>query len=344
MFKKKRWKRAEQGAFLYKLGILLGQGYSINKCIELLRSQFPPKNQVLLDNFLDVLSSGNSLIEAFTKLKLPDEVISSLSINSVNGNLTVSLKENGTFMKKKAEWQSRLNKTLRYPLFLLFLTAWIGILFYHFLFPQFTLLFSSLEVKTPLFTEIMLTILAMFPYLIIGVLIVLLISWIVIYLVKRRVSYSDQMSLLLAVPILKKFIKLRNSHFFSINFGSMLKSGLPVTDALIVMEKHMRKGFFQEESKRLQKGLIDGKPLHDLLLDKPYYAKEMSGVVRLGQAHGELGTELIQYGEWIFIELEEKIVSELQKIQPILFAFIGGYVLLMFASMLLPMFKLMDAL
>jgi competence protein ComGB len=344
VFKKKRWKRASQGVFLYKLGLLLSQGYSLNNSIELLRSQLPYKEQDLLDELLDILSAGNPVVDVFSRLNLPNEVISSLSINSVNGNLTVSLMENGTFIKKKAEWSEKLNKAIRYPLFLLFLTAWIGILFYHFLFPQFSLLFSSLEVKTPVFTSIMLSILSIFPFIVIAAFIIVLISWIAFYFFKRKASYSDQMSLLLSVPILKTFLVLINSHYFSINFGSMLKSGLSVTDALIVMEKHMKKGFYQEESIRLQKGLLDGKALPELLLKKPFYAKQMIEIVRFGQARGALGSELIQYGEWIFLELEEKILSHLQKIQPVLFALIGGIVLLMFASMLLPMFKLMDAL
>lgn len=124
----------------------------------------------------------------------------------------------------------------------------------------------------------------------------------------------------------------------------MLKSGLPVSDALVVMEMHLNKGFYKEESQRLQKGLLNGKLLPDLLLLKPYFTKELAEIVRYGQAHGELGAELTSYGEWIFSELEEMIYSALQKIQPILFAVIGGFVLLMFASMLLPMFKLMEAL
>ncbi len=343
MFKKK-WKRASQGIFLYKLGLLLSQGYSINKSIELLRSHLPNKEQELIEKLLETLSAGSPVLEVFSKLNLPDEVISSLSINSVNGNLTDSLMENGNFMKKKAEWQERLNKSIRYPLFLLFLTIWIGILFYYFLFPQFSLLFSSLEVKTPAFTSIMLSFLSLFPYLLIAALLTFLLGWIAVYYVRRNTSYSNQMRLLTTIPFLKKFLFLMNSHYFSINFGSMLKSGLPVTDALMVMERHMKKGFFQEESIRLQKGLMDGKTLPELLLHKPFYAKEMTDIIRFGQANGALGFELIQYGEWIFIELEEKILSDLQKIQPILFAIIGGFVLLMFASMLLPMFQLMDAL
>lgn len=344
MFKKKRWKRSSQGTFLYKLGILLSQGYSINKSIEFLRSQLPDKQQYLLDELLEILSAGSPVLDVFSKLNLPDEVISSLSINSVNGNLTRSLMENGTYIKKKAEWRNRLNQVIRYPLFLLFLTAWIGILFYFFLFPQFSLLFSSLEVKTPVFTSVMLSILSKLPYLIITALVFAFIGWIAVKFVKRTTSYSDQMSLFVSIPILKHFFLLMNSHYFSINFGSLLKSGLPVTDALIVMEKHMKGGFCKEESIRLQKGLIDGKALPELFLNIPFYTKEMTEVIRFGQAHGALGTELIQYGEWLFLELEEKILANLQKIQPVLFALIGGFVLLMFASMLLPMFKLMDAL
>ncbi|MCM3716794.1 competence type IV pilus assembly protein ComGB [Fictibacillus phosphorivorans] len=343
MFKKK-WKRASQGIFLYKLGLLLSKGYSINKSIELVKSHLPDKEQDLIEDLLETLSNGNSVLDVFSRLNLPDEVISSLSINSVNGNLTNSLLENGNFMKKKTEWQERLNKAIRYPLFLLFLTVWIGILFYYFLFPQFSLLFSSLEVKTPAFTSIMLSFLSLFPYLLVTVLLLSLVGWVAVYYARRNTSCSYRMRVLTSIPFMRSFLLLMNSHYFSMNFGSMLKSGLSVTDALIIMEKHMKKGFFQEESMRLQKGLLDGKTLPELLLETPFYLQGMSDIIRFGQANGELGRELVQYGEWILIELEEKILSNLQKIQPILFSVIGGFVLLMFASMLLPMFQLMEAL
>ncbi|MBN3556109.1 type II secretion system F family protein [Fictibacillus nanhaiensis] len=342
--RRRGWKRASQGTFLYKLGFLLDQGYTINKSIELVRSQLPEKRREVADNMLEILASGHSVIEIFSPLQLPNEIVSSLSINSANGNLTKSLMENGIFMKKKADWRARLNKAIRYPLFLLFLTIWIGIVFYQFLFPQFFILFSSLDVKTPLFTTWMLTCLGIMP-LIGGCFLTLGITlWIVVIIMKKKAKPSTQMDLLMRIPILKQFLVLMNTHFFSVNFGSMLQSGLSLSDALLVMEKHLNKGFYKEESQRLQKGLLNGDELTDLLLARSYFTTELAEIVRFGLAHGELGRELISYGEWIFKELEEKIYSSLQKIQPILFAGIGLFVLLMFASMLLPMFKLMEAL
>ncbi|MET3727827.1 competence protein ComGB [Fictibacillus halophilus] len=338
------WNRTSQGTFLFKLGFLLDQGYSINKSIELVKSQLPQKRREVADDMLEILVSGNPVIDIFSPLHLPKEIVSSIAINSANGNLTRSLMENGTFMKKKADWRARLNKSIRYPLFLLFLTVWIAIVFYQFLFPQFSILFSSLEVKTPLFTTWMLTFLGIMPvfgacFLALGITL-----WIVITVMRKRAKPSTQMDLLMRIPILKKFLVLMNTHFFSVHFGSMLQSGLSVSDALLVMEKHLDKGFYKEESQRLQKGLLNGAELTDLLLAKPYFTNELAEIVRFGLAHGELGRELISYGEWIFKELEEKIYSSLQKIQPILFAGIGVFVLLMFASMLLPMFTLMEAL
>ncbi|MED1863488.1 competence type IV pilus assembly protein ComGB [Fictibacillus nanhaiensis] len=338
------WKRASQGTFLYKLGFLLDQGYTINKSIELVRSQLPQKRREVADTMLEILASGSSVIEIFTPLQLPKEVVSSLSINSANGNLTRSLMENGTFMKKKAEWRARLTKAIRYPLFLLFLTAWIGIVFYQFLFPQFSNLFSSLEVETPMFTTWMLTFLGIIPLFGVSFLTLCITLWIVIIMMRKKSKPSTQMDLLMRVPILRKFLVLLNTHFFSVNFGSMLQSGLSVSDALFVMEDHLNNGFYKEESQRLHKGLMNGAELNDLLLEKPYFTSELAEIVRFGLAHGELGRELISYGEWIFKELEEKIYSSLQKVQPILFAGIGVFVLLMFASMLLPMFTLMEAL
>ncbi|MQR95604.1 competence type IV pilus assembly protein ComGB [Fictibacillus phosphorivorans] len=342
--RRRDWKRASQGTFLYKLGFLLDQGYTINKSIELVRSQLPEKKREVADNMLEILASGHSVIDIFSPLQLPNEIVSSLSINSANGNLTKSLMENGTFLKKKADWRARLNKAIRYPLFLLFLTIWIGIVFYQFLFPQFSILFSSLDVKTPLFTTWMLTCLGIMP-LIGGCFLALGITlWIVMVIMRKKAKPSTQMDLFMRIPILKQFLVLMNTHFFSVNFGSMLQSGLSLSDALLVMEKHLNKGFYKEESQRLQKGLLNGDELTELLLAKSYFTTELAEIVRFGLAHGELGRELISYGEWIFKELEEKIYSSLQKIQPILFAGIGVFVLLMFASMLLPMFKLMEAL
>ncbi|ANC77847.1 hypothetical protein ABE65_013980 [Fictibacillus phosphorivorans] len=342
--RRRDWKRASQGTFLYKLGFLLDQGYTINKSIELVRSQLPEKRREVADNMLEILASGHSVIDIFSPLQLPNEIVSSLSINSANGNLTKSLMENGTFLKKKADWRARLNKAIRYPLFLLFLTIWIGIVFYQFLFPQFSILFSSLDVKTPLFTTWMLTCLGIMPliggcFLASGITL-----WIVMVIMRKKAKPSTQMDLFMRIPILKQFLMLMNTHFFSVNFGSMLQSGLSLSDALLVMEKHLNKGFYKEESQRLQKGLLNGDELTELLLAKSYFTTELAEIVRFGLAHGELGRELISYGEWIFKELEEKIYSSLQKIQPILFAGIGVFVLLMFASMLLPMFKLMEAL
>ncbi|WNB93556.1 competence type IV pilus assembly protein ComGB [Bacillus sp. NEB1478] len=340
----KQWKRASQGEFLYKLGQLLNQGYSLNKSIEVLRPQLRNKEKRYLDLALDRLDEGHLLIEFFSKLNLPNEVLSSIAINSENGNIVESLMENGTYMKKKAEWLERLNKTLRYPLFLLFLTVWIGFLFYQFLFPQFSLLFASLEIKTPIFTSIMIYLLMLTPKILLSLLVILIICGVGAIIVKSRLKPSSKMTLLTSIPIVKKYIKLLNTHFLCVNFGSMLKSGLSVTDSLIVMENQMQIEFFKDESVRIQKGLINGKSLPDLLRDTPFYVQELAEIVHFGQVHGNLGSDLLQYGEWLFNALEDKILNAMQKIQPILFGLIGGFVLLLFASMLLPMFNLIEAL
>jgi competence protein ComGB len=340
----RRWKRSSQGAFLYKWGLLLSKGYSINQGIELLMPQMAYREKNLMDEVQNLLSTGSPLSEIFHKLQLPKNVVHSLTISSTNGNLHQSLMENGMYMKKKAEWGERLNKTLRYPLFLLFITFWIAFIFYHFLYPQFSLLFSSLKINPPFFTTFILSVLANIPFIGLIILLSVFIFGLAVHCFRKRASASIQMDLMMLVPVFHKIIKLLNTHYLSVNLGAMLKSGLSVKDSLNVMEQHMSGGFFREESRRIKNGLLDGRSLPDLLKEKKYYTNELTGLIEFGQAHGKLGYDLVQYGEWLFMELEEKISRWIIRLQPILFALIGGFVLLLFASMLLPMFKLMEGL
>jgi competence protein ComGB len=338
------WRRDSQGAFLYKLGLLLSKGYTLKEGIELLKSQLGKKEEGLLDESLLLLSAGGTLSEIFKKLRFPQNVVDSLIISSTSGNLQQSLMENGNYMKKKAEWKDRLNKTLRYPLFLLFLTFWMSFIFYQFLYPQFSLLFSSIKIEPPLITQLMLDFLSRLPLIGLSFLILLLFVLLFTLALKRKAKPSTQIKLIMAFPLMNKVIQLMITYFFSLNFGALQKSGLSVSDALYVMTQNMSWGFYKEESMRLEQGLLDGKALPDLLKEKKYYTKELSHIVEFGQAHGDVGSDLIHYGDWLFIELEEHINKLIMRLQPLLFSIIGCLVLFLFMSLLLPMFKIMEAL
>lgn len=70
----------------------------------------------------------------------------------------------------------------------------------------------------------------------------------------------------------------------------------------------------------------------------------MSQVVGHGQANGRLARELYTYSQFVLERLEDKTMKWLLMIQPAAYITVGITVLIMYLSMIMPMYHMMEAL
>ncbi|UZJ80669.1 competence type IV pilus assembly protein ComGB [Fictibacillus sp. KU28468] len=343
MKKGRNWSNKQQGAFLMRLGRLLEQGYTLPKAIPILKLHQNRWMQDGLHRVYDCLKRGYSLHEALARERFSSDVLGFLELSEKHGDLRFSVMEGAKMLQKKEEIKERFIKATRYPIFLFAVVLSICFIMFHLLIPHFLSLYSSLDINFPYFTIVMISIIKKVPFLFFLFAAFTVTAAAAYIAVMKKISPSKRISLLLRIPIVKRTLPVLITHQFSIQLGSLLKGGLAINEALKILEQNQYMRFFRTEAALMKQELVNGLRFEDIVAQKRYFVPELSMIIAHGQSCGMLDKELIAYSEILLAYAEEKMAKYIVVVQPVLFLFIGVMILVMFVSMLLPMFKMMDS-
>jgi competence protein ComGB len=341
---KNKWQRKEQGRFLLYVGQLLDQGYSLATAIELVGIQQREEIRNKVSEILAILREGLPLHAIFLHYHFPKEVVGFLYFAEQHGNLTFAFKESGKLLLKRDELLQEFYKLIRYPILLCVVTTAVLSIIIRQLIPQFQSLYESLNVDLPFITIAFLNVINKFPYFLVAITLLLVLIYFFYMMNVRNLSPLQRMKLLLKLPLLKSILSLFITHYFAIQLSYLLKGGLSILDSLTIFEKQSYFQFFQLESINIKAGLREGIDFPSLLERNPLFAPELSYVVSHGLANGSLSKELAEYGSFLYQAFEEKFKFYFAILQPLLFSIVGVVILIMFTSVLVPMFHLLNSL
>jgi competence protein ComGB len=334
----------QQIFFLRHIGSMLMKGYSLSESLLLISNHLPQKIAKELHECLKDLHEGNSIDVVFRRLSLPKEIIGYLYFADQYGNLTSGFLESSVLLEKKHHFFERLVKTIRYPLFLLVFAFGMSIAVKQFIVPQFNRLFFSMNVEIPLFSRLFFQFLQLVPGITLSILALFLICCFSFTLVYKKKPPLEQLQLLIRVPFIRTIVIFTYTHFFAVQLGSLLKGGLSVLDSLTIMHEQSHMKFYQEEAKEMKNRLQNGEQLDVIIKERKWFESQMHVSVAHGQASGNLPEELHQYSEWILSILEQKINRIVSIIQPLAFLFIGVFVVLLYVSLMVPIYGMMNVL
>ncbi|WP_306475029.1 competence type IV pilus assembly protein ComGB [Bacillus pseudomycoides] len=343
MFERKGWRLHEQVLLLRRLGELLEKGYSLLQALEFLQFQLSSQKQIQLQHIAEELKNGQSIHDAFHQLMFHPDILSYLFYAQRHGDISFALQQGSVLLHRKDKHQKDMMKVLRYPIFLSFFLLGILAVFNFVLLPQFETLYSSLRASSVSFTDHIMLLIRMLPYMIGGFFLCLVLGTCIYVSYIQKLPPVQRMNIMIRIPLIKTFLILINSHYFSVQLSGLLHGGLSVLEALTLMVEQKHHPFFQCEATRIEELLIAGEQLDSIIMKSGYYERELSYVIAHGQANGNLATELGDYSELTIEKMEGKIQRILVIIQPLLFTCIGIIVVLMYLAMIMPMFQMMNS-
>ncbi|WP_191565253.1 competence type IV pilus assembly protein ComGB [Metabacillus idriensis] len=341
---KKRWVLKDQAIFLKRLSSLLEKGYSLNEAMKFTAIDLSEEKKQDILFCLNELSKGVLLRTTFEKLQFHSEVLSYLYFSEKHGNLEFALREGGEMLNRKMIQHEKLKKVLQYPLFLFFT---IGILMYisqSVIAPQFEQIYRSMNLKQSFLTEVLFFIFqgsTFFMVLLVLLFICCLIFYVAFF---KNLLPQEKMRMSMKIPLWKKFALLLNSYYFSLQLSNLLKSGLSIYESLTVFENQNLLPFFRDEAAWFIRQLKKGDRFEVLVERNDFYEKELTQVVAHGQANGHLARELYTYSQFVLERIETKMMKWIMLIQPAAYLAVGLTVLIMYLSMILPMYHMMEAL
>lgn len=342
MMIKKSWKMKDQASFLNRLNDLCEKGYTLKDGLLFLQLNETGYKKEDLSLCIQRLAKGDSLRAALAELQFHRDVLGYLYFAEQHGDLQFALKESSNMLKKKMIQVEKLMKLLRYPIFLIFTIIIILFIVNTVIMPQFEKLYEAMNVEPSFFSIFLLVLFDFSKWFLFIFLFMICLSSLYYFVGFKKKQADEQMSLLLNIPILNKFLKMFNSYFFSLQLSNLLKGGLSTFESFKIFENQNMLPFFKIEATCIIEQLKKGERLESIVEDRRFYEKELAHVILHGQANGKLARELYTYSQLIIEQLEEKILKMITVIQPAIYILVGCVILFVYLSMLLPMYEMIE--
>lgn len=291
------------------------------------------------------VENGQNLAKSLEKFpKVFDKFyVSLIAIGEESGNLEENLAYLASELQKSYEFDKKVKGAMLYPELIISVALVMGGGISIYVLPQLANLFTSLDVKLPLTTRILLYIsVLMQHYGLIIVPSVFAVFFLLTLLVKTAAVKPLWHRFLLKIPIFGTFIQNSQTAGFCRNLGLMLKSGLSIIASLKAsaasMDNVVYKGYILSLIKTVEKG----KSLSDELANGqyPYFPSIVAKMVGVGEKTGKLDETLLYLGDFFADEVDATAKNLPSILEPALLVIIAAIVLFLALAIIGPIYDL----
>ncbi len=339
----------DQINFAKNLAVLLKGGVTINEAIDSLASQ--NRRGLLKDvllRFKSRLEKGISLASSIEEEgKLFDPVFVSLvKAGEVSGALADNLEFLAVWLERDSRLRQEIKGVMLYPKIVLSAVVILGGILAVVILPKLVPLFTSLHVKLPLVTVILLKF-SLFsqkywPMIIVGILLV----WLIIYLLfkVKKILFAYHRSLV-KIPYVKEFVVGYQLALFSQLMGTLMRSGIAIDEALHIAYLGTANLYFKQALNAIIDRVNKGVSLVSSMKEFPdIYPVNSISVLAVGENSGTLEDSFFKISDYWTKEIIERTKVLPTIIEPILLVLIALAVAFIALSIILPIYKLTGSL
>jgi type IV pilus assembly protein PilC len=337
----------EKMLFTRNLAVMVSSGLPVPRALQNLAMQTKNKRfSKILTTVGDDLQAGKTLAEALGKHPgvFNELFVNMVGVGEVSGSLEEVLDILATQLEKDNDLLSKVRGALVYPMVILFAMTAVGVLMLTYILPKITTVFRDMNVTLPATTQF---IIGMSDFLInnwiLAIILVLSLGIGVRFFSGTSLGKSFFGKLYVSLPIVGPIVVKVNCARFSRIYSSLLSSGVPVVNALAIVERTIGNVHYKRVMKIASEEIQRGVNLSVVLVRYPkLFPVIVPQIIQVGEETGK--TEMVLGRLALFYEEE---VSQITKnmssiIEPILMLFIGGGVGFFAVAMLQPMYSVLE--
>jgi len=292
------------------------------------------------------INAGNSMahaMEPYTE-EFGHVALAMTNLGERTGNISESYHKLADILENIRDNTAKFKKAIRTPLITL---AAMGIAFTILIMvvvPKFKDIFDKFKTELPLPTQILLKMewaLSNYGILILAALIGMVVA--VKYFYKNNMDFKLSMDRILIHPkfyLINKAIFLSTMHKYNLVFGELVKSGIPVSEALDTAVGMVDNLAIKEQLLSVNANIGRGMSLAESFEITGLYENMLLQMIKAGEAGGQLDAMLDKVTQYYDMQFQDLIDNLAAYIEPILLFFIAGLVLLMALGIFMPMWDL----
>lgn len=327
-----------------QLATMISAGLALLRALTILAEQ--SENETLgrtIDQVRKDVESGLSLSEAIAK---HDTIFPPLFINLVRagetgGFLESSLESIADNYEKEVKLRGTIKSALTYPVVVLIM-ALLGVVgMILFIVPVFQKMFEGLGGALPAPTQFLVILsesaIWWLPTLVVGGSIFSL--WWGRNKHQPRVrQFIDPLKL--RMPVFGQLMTKIAIARFTRNFGTMMRSGVPILQALSIVGATSGNYVIEKALVNVQESVRQGRSIAAPLIDEPIFPSMVTQMISVGEDSGSLETMLEKISDFYDAEVESTTEQLTALIEPLMIAFMGVLLGGMILALYLPVFNI----
>lgn len=343
---KKKVSLKDKIIFTRQLAIMVRGGLPLVDALKALEEQ--TENLTFLEAISQVrrdVSGGMALSKALSKYKkiFPSFYIAVVSSGEKSGKLDKVLESLADQQQKDYDLISKVKAAMTYPVVIVCALVIVMILMFIFVIPQLKTIFSEMGVALPIITQIFLGI----SSFLVNDWYITLIIFIGLYFGIRYFAKLPKGGLIvdkynIKVPIFGQLVKKIYLARFSRTTATLIASGLPMMEVLTTDKEVIGNRYFDPMFDAISSDVQSGIALSKALKKHPDFPVMISQMISVGERSGKIDDVLLQLADFYDKEVEVTTANLASLIEPILILIIGAGIGVAIASVILPIYSLVN--
>lgn len=330
--------------FVRQLSSILGAGVPLLESLDAVYEQVQsPRFKNIIIDVRRSIEGGSSFSEALAKNKkvFGPVFISMIRAGEKAGILAETLDRLALLLERDYDNVQKIKSAIRYPVIVLLALVIAFIIIITFVIPQFSTLYSSFKTQLPLPTRILLKI----NFIVVNFWLYILGGLALIgYLLKRFIDtpYGRKLfdKTLISVPVFGVLVKKLIFARFARMLSSMLKSGIPIIEALNVTRETIENKIISDVVENVKNEVIKGAGISEPMRAAKIFPPLVIQMVAIGEKSGSLENMLSKVADYFDRDADYTIRNLTPLLEPFLILMLAFMVVLLALGVFLPMWDM----
>jgi len=333
--------------FTRQFSTMIDAGLPLVQGLNMLSEQCQNKTfKRILSTVTKDVEGGSTLAEALNK---HPKVFDSLFVNlvaagEVGGILDTILQRLAAYIEKAEKLKSQIKGAMTYPAVVVGIAIIVIAVIMIFVIPVFQDMFSSFGKALPAPTQLVVN-LSNFTKNNIHWMILGLIVFVFLFRRYRKTDSGKRNidNILLRLPIIGELIRKVTVARFTRTLGTMLKSGVPILDALDITARTAGNVIVEEVILEARSSIAEGQTIAEPLSESIIFPAMVTQMISVGESTGALDAMLEKIADFYDDEVDATVAAMTSMLEPLLMLFLGGSIGGLVIAMYLPIFQMAAA-
>ncbi len=339
-----RVKAAELALLTRQLATLVQSGSPLEEALATTAKQTEKRNiKHILSAVRSRVVEGHSLANALGAYPsvFPDMYRATIAAGEQSGHLDAVLDRMAEYTESRQEVQQKISGAMIYPVTLTIISIVIVSGLLAFIVPKIVSVFENLDQELPIMTRMMIKASDFIRDYGLYIGIALMLAYI---LFKQLIKIPEWKyrwhRFILRIPLIKKMVRGLNTARFARTLSILSSSGVPILDAMSISAQVIQNMPMREAVEKAAVKVREGMSIHRAMEQSGFFPPMTVYLIASGESSGKLDEMLERSAIQQERETDGMLTSMLSIFEPALIIVMGGVVLLIVLSILLPILNL----